>query len=897
MRGRPNESDLLAVIDDERRDDRDADFILHDGPPYANGDLHLGHALNKILKDVVCRSQTALGKTVQFRPGWDCHGLPIEWAVEREMREKEKLSKDDIPVVEFRARCRAFAQHWVEEQAEQFEKLGVLADWSNPYVTMSHEMEANIFKAFSELAEDGFVYRGKKPVMWSPVEHTALAEAEVVSVDVQCPTIWVGFPVISGETDLVGAQVLIWTTTPWSLPGNRAIAFNSQFQYGLYTDRNWVGQKVIMADNEWSRQDRFRKIRSVDPSELVCAHPLRGHGYDFDVPLFNAAYVKNEVGTGFVHLAPGHGGDDYKVCQANGLTELPETINDKGVYYDEVPVFGGLAVTRGKNFGPANDAIIEKLGEAGCLNDKLVQPWPFNHSWRSGALVIERATDQWFIAVDAAKKDVADSLKDVAFYPEAGRTRLQSMLTTRPDWLISRQRVWGTPMGLFVHTATGLPCLHPTVLDNTYQAFLAGGGDAWWSESSETFFTGTDLDPNEYEKVMDVLDVWFDSGCTHRILDRAADLVLEGSDQHRGWFQTSLLVAAMTDTGPDLPSTAFLTHGFILDANGRKMAKSEGNVIPPSDVVNEHGTDVLRLWAATCDFTQDVKASKTIFKSTEETYRKLRNTLRYLIGALEGYTDDEAPTFMELEPLEKFVLGRLNAINHDVTEAYRTYNFSEVARTVIEFCSVELSAFYFDIRKDCLYCDSPKAVRRRGYRYVLNEVFRHLLTWLTPIVPFTTHEAINSVGHPVDLHLLNDPKAWGDHPEEIVRWGFIKEVLTISHAALEDERDEIKSNLEAELVLYLDPTTAALFNGVQAADVFRVSKVVVLAEAPPPSAYVGHLSNGARLGICVSKAPGKKCARSWRILTEVGEDPEYPDLSLRDADAVREWKTQHEIMA
>lgn len=462
------------------------------------------------------------------------------------------------------------------------------------------------------------------------------------------------------------------------------------------------------------------------------------------------------------------------------------------------------------------------------------------------------------------------------------------MMVTRPDWLISRQRVWGTPLGLFVSKETGEPCLNAKVIDNTVQAFRALGGDAWWSEDDSVFFEGTDLNPNDYNKVMDVLDVWFDSGCTHRLLPGPADLVIEGSDQHRGWFQTSLLVSSLAQG--HLPTQGFLTHGFILDANGIKMSKSKGNVISPTEVTNQFGTDVLRLWVATCDFTQDVKASMPIFKATQETYHKVRNTLRYLLGALEDYDGVPVP-YMELEPLERYMLNRLSMTNHAVSSSYETFDFASVSHTIVDFIANEMSAFYFDIRKDSLYCDAPDAPRRRGYRYVLNELLNHLCAWLEPIIPFTIDEVRSH--REVETLLLTDPKVWDDHPEETTRWSFIKEVLMLARVAQEDERDEIKSNMDARLDLYLGATGAALLSGVNAADVFRVSQVETHFEDPPSSAYAGQSAHG-RIGVVVSRAQGEKCARSWRILPEVGQDPEYPDLSLRDAAAVRQWKLANE---
>jgi len=916
-------------------------FVLHDGPPYANGDIHIGHALNKILKDFVVRSRFLLGFDVDYVPGWDCHGLPIEWKIEEEFRAKGRR-KDEVSKAEFRERCREYAGDWIGKQMVEFQRLGVLGRWNKRYATMDFSTEAAIVREFHRFKNTGQLYRGSKPVMWSPVERTALAEAEVEYHEHVSPTVWVKFPVTAmtddHPDDLLAFRhqtpsIVIWTTTPWTIPANRAIAYGPDIDYGLYEVETmegglefepWAkpGDRLIVADRvsddvrAAAKIADWKRIDSINPSGLVAAHPLAqlDPGYGFAVPLLAGDHVTDDAGTGFVHTAPGHGADDYEVWRAHGHHEVPDTVDPDGAYYDHVPLFGGLKVleTEGKKsgkFGPANGAVMEKLIEAGNLlaRGRLEHSYP--HSWRSGAPVIFRNTPQWFVSMDRPSANGETTLRDkalaaidaTAFYPEQGRNRIRSMVEGRPDWLISRQRAWGTPLAMFIDKQTGHP-LHDDAVDaRIVEAIEAEGADAWFTRDVRDFLGGHD--PERYEKVEDILDVWFDSGSTHAFTleGRAdshwpADLYLEGSDQHRGWFQSSLLESS--GTRGRAPYDAVLTHGFTMDQNGEKMSKKKGNTIAPQTVIKESGADILRLWVALVDYEDDQRLGPEILKTTSDAYRKLRNSLRYLLGALADYDPAEAVAYEELPPLERFILHRLWELDGQVRDAYTGYRFNDVIRPVSEFCSNELSSLYFDVRKDSLYCDRPDALRRRAARTVMNEVFERLTAWLAPLLSFTTEEAW-AVRHPESgsnaMRVIPEtPAAWRNDTEA-ARWGKIVQVLDVVTAALEIERREKRmgSALEAAPVVHVaDPALLAAFEGVDPAEVFRTSQATLVAGEGPASAF--RLAERTGVAVEPARAEGRKCARSWRVLPEVGSDPRYPDLSLRDADAVAWWDAHRE---
>jgi isoleucyl-tRNA synthetase len=902
-------------------------FMLHDGPPYANGNIHIGTGMNKILKDIVVRTRQMTGYDADYIPGWDCHGLPIEWKVEEEFRARNR-QKRDVDPGEFRRACREYAQTWIDIQRTEFRRLGVVGDWDRPYLTMDYSSEAATVKEFLKVAMSGQLKRGAKPVMWSPVEQTALAEAEVEYEDRKATAIFVSFPVDRAASGAAasalpdGARVAIWTTTPWTIPANRAIAYNPQIAYGLYevsaieeglAFEPWVrpGDTFILADalaesvmraaraGAWVRRDR------VDPRGLVCAHPFREAGlggYAFPSPLIAGAHVADDAGTGFVHTAPGHGEDDYNVWLASGFSnqDIPDTVDAFGRYTSECPGFVGLEIIRleGKKRGedgPANKAVIEALVAAGRLLARSIVTLRDAHSWRSRAPVIRRATPQWFIAMDVPdqsgrtlRQKALTAIDATAFTPERGRDRLRSMVEDRPDWLISRQRAWGVPLTLFVDRKTGEILKDDEVNARIVAAVAAGGADAWFSAPASAFL-GPDRDPDGYDKIGDILDVWFDSGTTHAFTleDRGkkwpADLYLEGSDQHRGWFQSSLLESCATRGRA--PYDAILTHGFVLAQDGRKMSKSLGNVIAPQEVCDKYGADILRLWVASSDFTDDPTFGPDIIASNVETYRKLRNTLRYLLGALDGFTTDEAVPREEMPGLERWVLHRLAEIDLAVRRAIEAYDFKRAFVVLMNFCVVDLSAVYFDIRKDALYCDPPSSIRRRACRTVMDCVFDRLVCWFAPIMVFTCEEAWEARrpgGGSVHLRQFPEtPEGWLD-ADLALRWERIFTVRRAVTAALEVERRErrIGSSLEASVhVTIPDPDLLAAFSGEDAADIF-ITSGARLEAGPAPE--------GSPALVQALRAEGIKCARSWKYFDPSHAAPDFPDITPRDAQAVRE---------
>ena len=914
--------DLYGKLRAQRQAEGAPLYVLHDGPPYANGDIHIGHALNKTLKDFVVRSRFLLGYDVDYVPGWDCHGLPIEWKIEEKFRSQGKR-KDEVSKSAFRAACREYAAGWIDVQKEQFKRLGVTGDWANRYATMDFATEAAIVREFYKFKNSGQLYRGSKPVMWSPVERTALAEAEIEYHDHVSPTVWVKFPV-TGMTDdhpddLLSFQsatpaIVIWTTTPWTIPANRAISYGPDIAYGLYEVtameeglefEPWAkpGDRLILADK--LAEDVFKaakiahavRVYDIDPAGLECAHPLAelDAGYRFNVPLLDGEHVTDDAGTGFVHTAPGHGADDFEVWKAHGHHEVPDTVDPDGAYYEHVPLFAGLKVleTEGKKtgrFGPANPAVIEKLIEAGTLlaRGRLEHSYP--HSWRSKAPVIFRNTPQWFIRMDRPLADdgtlrekALSAIDATTFHPAGGKNRIRSMVETRPDWLVSRQRAWGTPLAMYVDKQTGQP-LHDDAVDaRILEAIEKGGADAWF-DTPDSEFLGVH-DPAKYEKVEDILDVWFDSGCTHAFTLEGrentrwpADLYLEGSDQHRGWFQSNLLEGC--GTRGRAPYDAVLTHGFTLDENGEKMSKSKGNTTDPATVIKESGADILRLWVALVDYAEDQRIGKQILQTTVDAYRKLRNTVRYLLGALAGFEEAERLEYGQMPPLEKFILHRLWELDRDVRAAYRDYRFQDVVRPVLEFCSGDLSALYFDIRKDSLYCDRPDSIRRRACRTVMDAVFERLTAWLSPLVPFTMEEAWTTrfpdAGTNCARVIPDTPAEWRN-PDEAARWAEVQSVLEVVNEALEAARRDklIGGALDAWPTVTGPAEAFACFEGLDAAEVFRTSG----AELKP---------GGDAIAVEVKTADHPKCARSWRRVPDVGSDPDYPDLSARDADAVRQ---------
>ena len=866
-------------------------FILHDGPPYANGPIHMGHALNKVLKDMVNRVAQMSGRDAHYIPGWDCHGLPIEWQIEIEYR-KKGIRRDDVPVDEFRRQCRAFADRWIDSQMAEFIRLGVQGDWDRRYLTMSWAAEAQIVREMGKFLMSGALYRGARPVMWSPVEKTALAEAEVEYRDIDSDAVFVRFPVAeSPEPALRGADVAIWTTTPWTLPGNRAIAFGSGIDYV-------VGEVAAVADGALARPgdrlafaaDRadavcaaariagFRRLAVLPGARLagaVARHPLAGEHYRFDVPLLPAGFVDTEQGTGFVHIAPGHGADDFALGRAHGL-ETPSTVDDAGCYRDDVPMFAGAHVYK---VGPA---IAGALEAAGRLLARERHRHSYPHSWRSKKPVIFRATPQWFIDMESTglRRTALAAIDATRFYPAAGQTRLRSMIENRPDWCVSRQRAWGVPIAVFVDKRTGEPLRDRAVVDRIADAVAEHGADVWFTADPARFL-GPGRDPADYEQVRDILDVWFDSGCSHAYVIEGdptqawpAALYLEGSDQHRGWFHSSLLEAC--GTRGRAPYEAVLTHGFALDGEGRKMAKSLGNVVAPQGIVENHGADVLRLWVATVDYTDDLRIGPEIVKGLVDSYRRLRNTLRYLLGNLAGFDAAERAAPADMPELERWVLHRLAALDETRRRAFADYEYHRFYGPLHAFCATELSAFYFDVRKDSLYCDGLADPRRRAARTVLDILFDTLTAWLAPVLAFTAEEAWLA-RHPgadgsVHLRAMPDiPAAWRDDALA-AKWRRLRAIRRAVTGALEVARRErrIGASLQARARVHLPPDDAACLEGIDLAELTITSAAEAAFDAAPDDAF--RLDDSPGTGVVVEAAEGEKCARCWRVLPEVATD-------------------------
>jgi isoleucyl-tRNA synthetase len=896
-------------------------FVLHDGPPYANGNLHIGHALNKILKDLVSRTQQMLGKDSHYVPGWDCHGLPIEWKIEEQYRAK-KQDKDQVPIVEFRRECRAFADHWITVQREEFKRLGVDGDWDNYYSTMKYESEAVIVRELGKFLLNGGLYKGSKAVLWSVVEKTALAEAEIEYHDHTSDTIHVRFPVVKSKGGkLDGAAIVIWTTTPWTMPGNRALAYGRDIAYALVEvaavaegSKAKVGEKLVLARDlvdAIAAETKFTpkivaEVSADDLEGLIAAHPFRGQGFEFDVRLLPGDFVTADAGTGFVHIAPGHGADDYELGVANGV-EVPDTVAEDGTYYPHVPLFAGKRVyTPDGKKGDANRTAIALLDEAGKLlaSGRITHSYP--HSWRSKAPVIFRNAPQWFIAMDKPIPEIGGTLREKAlaaidatrFVPRAGYNRLRSMIETRPDWNVSRQRAWGVPIAVFVDKKTGEPLRDAEVMGRVVEAFRAEGADAWFESPPERFL-GNKYDAADFEQVTDILDVWFDSGCTHAFtlegndqLKWPADLYLEGSDQHRGWFHSSLLESC--GTRGRAPYDGVLTHGFTLDEQGRKMSKSLGNITAPQTVCDQYGADILRLWVVGTDYTEDQRIGPEILKHQAEAYRRLRNTLRYLLGSLDGYSSDETVAHADMPELDRWVLHRLAELDVVLRRAVDDYDFHTIATELHNFCAVDLSAFYFDIRKDSIYCDAAGTLRRRAARTVMAEVFSFLTAWLAPITCFTAEEAWlarpgdmpDGKAESVHLRLYPTiPASWLDAALG-EKWKTVRALRRVVTGALELERAEkrIGSSLQAAPVVYATPDYVKAFEGLDLRDICITSGGELVAGEAPAGAFT--LPDVAGVAVVPTLADGTKCARCWQVLEEVGKSPAHPLICRRCEEAV-----------
>ncbi|UVK53500.1 isoleucine--tRNA ligase [Mesorhizobium sp. AR02] len=926
-------------------------YVLHDGPPYANGNIHIGHALNKILKDVITRSFQMRGYDSNYVPGWDCHGLPIEWKIEEQYRAKGK-NKDEVPVNEFRKECREFAAHWITVQGGEFQRLGVVGDFKNPYTTMAFHAESRIAGELLKFAMSGQLYRGSKPVMWSVVERTALAEAEIEYQDYESDTIWVKFPVASlvrpiddgeaklteGALDLLQAHVVIWTTTPWTIPGNRAVNYSPRISYGLYevtAAENAFGpqpgEKLIFADalaedSSAKAKVTLNRLRSVSAQELgslTLSHPFKGlgGGYEFPVPMLAGDHVTDDAGTGFVHTAPGHGREDFDAwtdaaadLRARGIdAAIPFTVDDAGFLTKDAPGFGpdregGAARViddNGKK-GNANQAVIDELIKRNALfaRGRLKHSYP--HSWRSKKPVIFRNTPQWFVYMD---KDLGDgttlrsralkAIDDTRFVPAAGQNRIRAMIEERPDWVLSRQRAWGVPIAVFADE-DGKVLKDEAVNQRIMDAFEEEGADAWFAANAKERFLGNH-DASRWKQVMDILDVWFDSGSTHvfTLEDRPdlkwpADVYLEGSDQHRGWFHSSLLESC--GTRGRAPYDTVVTHGFTMDEDGRKMSKSLGNTVVPQDVIKQSGADILRLWVVTTDYWEDQRLGKNVLQTNIDAYRKLRNTIRWMLGTL-AHDDGETVPLEAMPELERLMLHRLAELDEVVRSGYDAFEFKRITRTLLDFMVVELSAFYFDIRKDALYCDAPSSLKRKASVQVVRHLFECLVKWLAPMLPFTMEEAwLDRHPDAVSVHLDQFPEIPADWKNEALaeKWRKVRQVRRVVTGALEIARAQkvIGSSLEAVPVVTInDAALEAAISDVDMAEMAITSDLVIAHGQAPGSAFT--LDDVKGVAVVVEKAEDRglvKCARSWRYTADVGQDPAFPDVSARDAAVLHELK-------
>jgi isoleucyl-tRNA synthetase len=940
-------------------------FVLHDGPPYANGNIHIGTALNKILKDVVTRSQQMLGFDSNYVPGWDCHGLPIEWKIEEDYRARGK-NKDDVPIVQFRGECRAFADHWINVQREEFRRLGVVGDWMGRYATMDYPAEAQIAREVMKFAANGTLYRGSKPVMWSVVEKTALAEAEVEYEDYTSDTVWVKFPVraTTGSGPSIGAAddsfpklkdaaVVIWTTTPWTLPGNRAISFSPKIAYGLYEvteapEGNWarVGNRLVLADKladevmKAAKVSGYQKVAAVSPEQLsrvLCTHPLKSKGgYDFYVPLLPGEHVTDDAGTGFVHTAPGHGREDFDVwtahareLEARGInTAIPYTVDENGAFTEAAPGFTGKRVLTDKGEkGDANEAVIKALIESGMLiaRGRLKHQYP--HSWRSKKPVIFRNTPQWFIAMDkpiaekgsakegdTLRRRALGAIKETRWVPASGENRITGMIENRPDWVISRQRAWGVPITVFIkEQADGsVEILKDEAVNKRIgDIFEQEGADSWYQPGATERFLGARAKEG-WKKVDDILDVWFESGSTHaftledprhfpglagirRKRDGGTDTVmyLEGSDQHRGWFHSSLLESC--GTRGRAPFDIVLTHGFVLDEQGRKMSKSLGNTVFPQDVIRQSGADILRMWVCASDYADDLRIGAEILKTNVETYRKLRNTIRWMLGNLAHFHEEDRTDIAKMPELERLMLHRLAELDALVRQAYAEFDYKRIFAALNAFMTVDLSAFYFDIRKDALYCDPLSSHKRKSCLTVLDHLFRCTVVWLAPMLCFTAEEAwlARYGSDSPSVHLQTFPSIPSSWRNEALaeKWRKIRNVRRTVTGALEIERahKRIGSSLEAGPVVYVsDPELFAALVDADLAEICITSAAMLVEGEGPAGAF--RLDDVKGVAVEPRRAEGRKCARSWKVLTSVGSDPDFPDVSPRDAQALREWE-------
>ena len=877
------------LYDSLRKDSKDKEkFILHDGPPYANGHLHMGHALNKILKDIIVKYQQLLNKNSIYVPGWDCHGLPIEWKIEEEYRAKKK-NKDDVPVLEFRKQCRDFANKWIDIQKKEFQRLGVIGDWDNPYTTMHYHAEAQIVRELGKFLENGGIYKGHRPVLWSVVEKTALADAEVEYQDHKSTTIYTCFPIEkSSEPKFSDHSIVIWTTTPWTIPGNRALAVHEDIDYqSLTINKNDANQKVIIAkdlienfiqENEISEHTLNFEIKGKELIGLNCKHPLFDSGYDFTVPVLHGDFVTTEQGTGIVHICPVHGMDDFLLGKQHNL-ELPMTIDEGGIYYEHIPVFAG------KHIFKVDQDVCDEINKCNNLISQGVLIHSYPHSWRSKAPLVYKNTSQWFISMEKneLREKALEAIDQTDFFPKQGQNRLRSMIQDRPDWCVSRQRVWGVPLPIFVNKKTGEPLRDNKVIERIASIYEQEGGDAWFNSEASRFLS-PDYDSNEFEQVKDVVEVWFDSGSTHSyVLETREDLqwpasmYLEGSDQHRGWFHSSLLESC--GTRGRAPFESILSHGFVVDGKGRKMSKSIGNVISPDEIINKYGADILRIWVVASDYSEDLKIDNQIINYQIDSYRKIRNTIRFLLGNLNNFSVNDAVELEQMPDLEKYILNKVSQMNTELKSLVQKHDYHGIFVKLLNFCTLDLSAFYFDIRKDSLYCDGKDSLKRRSVSTCLHILFDFLSKWFSPIISFTSEEAWQSRHQDNSTSILSQIITEKDFTYSYSNleksFDELKRVRKSVTAALEIKRNEklIGSSLQAKAIIYIPSEIKQILSALDLAEMCIVSGVEIkdIAEKTPSSMNFEEED----IFVDISLAEGDKCQRCWTILPEVKDNQDH----------------------